>query len=105
MSAGAAPSRHGAICQDCGACCATSADWPRFSLEDDDALALIPAALVDASGGRMRCEGDRCAALAGEVGRATACTIYPVRPIVCRDCLPGDDACLIARGRWGLPPL
>lgn len=93
------------ICQDCGACCATSADWPRFSLEDDDALALIPVALVDDSRGRMRCDGDRCAALSGEVGRATACTIYAVRPIVCRDCLPGDDACVMARERWGLPAL
>ena len=93
------------VCQDCGACCAYSPEWPRFSLEDDETLARIPPAFVDATGGRMRCEGDRCSALAGQVGRATACTIYAVRPIVCRDCLPGDDACSMARERWGLPPL
>ena len=25
-------------CQACGACCAYSANWPRFSTEDDEAL-------------------------------------------------------------------
>ncbi len=90
------------LCQSCGACCATSAAWPRFSLETDDALALIPDALVAEGGSGMRCEGDRCAALQGVVGEATACGIYAARPQVCRDCEPGDPECLIARGRHGL---
>jgi len=50
----------------------------------------------------MRCAGDRCAALEGTVGVATACTIYAVRPDVCRACLPGDDECRLARQRAGL---
>jgi Fe-S-cluster containining protein len=78
-------------CRHCGACCAFSAEWPRFALE-----------LIDDAHGRMRCEGDRCAALRGEVGVATACTIYPDRPDVCRACQPGDEACLMARRRYGL---
>ena len=53
----------------------------------------------------MRCEGDRCAALSGEIGTATACTIYAVRPLVCRDCVPGDDACSIARAARGMAPV
>ena len=81
------------MCQACGACCSFSADWPRFSLEDDAALDRIPRAFVDDSLGRMRCEGDRCAALVGDVGVATSCSIYAVRPDVCRACVPGDDAC------------
>ena len=89
-------------CQTCGACCSYSAEWPRFSLEDDGALALIPEQFVDESLGRMRCIGDRCSALAGVVGVATACTIYAVRPDVCRACQPGDDECLTARARFGL---
>lgn len=89
-------------CRACGACCAHSADWPRFSLEDDAALALIPAALVDERGNGMRCEGARCSALSGEVGRSTACTIYAIRPEVCRACEPGDDACREARRGFGL---
>jgi Fe-S-cluster containining protein len=91
-----------AACQTCGACCAFSAEWPRFSLEDEAALARIPPALVDDSQGRMRCHGNRCAALEGDVGMATACTIYAVRPDVCRACLPGDDACLTARRHFNL---
>ena len=31
--------------------------------------------------------------------------IYELRPDVCRECQPGDDACTMARERAGLPPL
>lgn len=82
-----------------------SADWPRFSLEDDAAIARIPASLRDDSRNRMKCVGDRCAALGGEIGKRTACTIYALRPDVCRACLPGDPECLMARARHHLPPL
>jgi Fe-S-cluster containining protein len=90
------------MCQACGACCSFSADWPRFSLEDDAALDRIPRAFVDDDRGRMRCDGDRCAALVGQVGVATSCAVYAVRPDVCRACLPGDDACEMARRRFQL---
>ncbi len=33
-------------CQSCGACCSYSADWPRFSIEEDEQLDKIPEALV-----------------------------------------------------------
>lgn len=92
-------------CQTCGACCAYSRSWPRFSTEDEVELARIPAALVADDRLHMRCDGDRCRALAGEIGRATACTIYPVRPHVCRACEPGDEACQMARARFGLAAL
>jgi uncharacterized protein len=92
-------------CRACGACCAYAADWPRFTLEDDAALARIPPALVDPSGAGMRCTGNRCAALIGEIGRATSCAIYDLRPDVCRACQPGDDACTIARSHFGLAAL
>jgi Fe-S-cluster containining protein len=92
-------------CQGCGACCSHARAWPRFTLETDAEIALIPEALVSADGSGMRCEGERCAALAGTIGRATACTIYAVRPIVCRDCLPGDEACTMARVARGMAPI
>lgn len=95
----------GAPCQSCGACCAYSANWPRFSTESDEALARIPEGLVDPSLARMRCVDNRCAALAGDVGVHTACTIYADRPDVCRACEVGDDACRMARARHGLPAL
>ena len=92
-------------CRSCGACCATSRTWPRFTTESDAELALIPAALVAANLSGMRCVGDRCAALTGAVGVATTCGIYAVRPEVCRTCLPGDDACGMARAKHGLAAL
>lgn len=88
-------------CQSCGACCAYSRDWPRFTLEDDAAIARIPAEIVDDTAGRMRCDGDRCRALRGTVGQQTSCGIYAVRPQVCRDEQPGDEACRIARAHYG----
>lgn len=90
------------VCRTCGACCAYSRDWPRLTLEDDDAIARIPSELLDEEAGRMRCIGDRCSAFVGEVGASSSCSIYAVRPEVCRSCMPGDEACLIARHRFGL---
>ncbi len=86
-------------------CCAHASEWPRFTLESDAEIACIPEALIAADGSGMRCDGDRCTALSGEIGVATTCTIYAVRPIVCRECLPGDDACTIARTARGLPAI
>lgn len=70
-------------------------------METDEALDLIPVALVAADESGMRCENDRCTALVGEVGKSTRCGIYAVRPEVCRACMPGDEECLIARRAWG----
>ena len=95
----------GAPCRACGACCSYSPNWPRFTTEDDAALDLIPAALVNDKLSGMRCEGDRCAALQGKVGVAVACVVYAVRPGVCRTCMPGDVECAMARKRHGLPAL
>lgn len=90
-------------CNTCGACCAHSAEWPRFTCEDDAALDRLPPDLVNASLSGMRCDGARCSALVGTVGIATSCSVYEVRPDVCRECQPGDDACNIAREARGLP--
>jgi Fe-S-cluster containining protein len=88
-------------CQLCGACCSTSREWPRFSLESDEEIERIPEPLREAGG--MRCEGERCLALSGVVGEATRCTVYALRPLVCRDCEPGDPEGLEARRTFGLP--
>jgi Fe-S-cluster containining protein len=91
------------LCQACGACCAYSANWPRFSTESEEELALIPQSLVNERQSGMRCDGDRCSALKGKIGDATACGIYAVRPEVCRSCMPGDAECAMARRKFGLP--
>ncbi len=92
-------------CSTCGACCAYSREWPRFSTEDEAALARIPTRYADHDRGRMRCAGERCTALTGTVGVSTFCEVYSVRPEVCRACQPGDDACGLARTWFGLAPL
>ena len=90
------------MCRSCGACCSFSRDWPRFTTEDDGDLDLIPRAFADHHLGRMKCNGDRCTALVGEVGVSTSCAVYSVRPEVCRACEPGDEACQLARHRFAL---
>lgn len=50
----------------------------------------------------MRCDGVRCMALVGEIGKTTACGIYDVRPDVCRACMPGGDDCRMAREAHGM---
>jgi Fe-S-cluster containining protein len=92
-------------CQACGACCCYSADWPRFTTEGDAVLDLIPPQFVNEKLSGMRCDGNRCVALSGQVGVATSCTVYAVRPEVCRTCIPGDAECDMARRRHGLPVL
>ena len=96
------PSLDTMDCQTCGACCSYSADWPRFSTESDEDLGRIPAKLVASSLNAMRCDGNRCAALTGVVGTATGCSVYPIRPEVCRECMPGDEDCRMARRAFGL---
>lgn len=92
-------------CTACGACCAYSAEWPRFTCEDDAAIDRLPLNLINASQSGMKCEGARCAALIGTVGVATSCMVYSDRPDVCRECQPGDDACRMAREFHGLPTI
>lgn len=74
-------------------------------MEDESDLDRIPSAFVSADLSGMRCDGNRCSALAGEVGVSTSCTLYDVRPIVCRACEPGDEGCRMARQRFGLSAL
>ena len=89
-------------CQSCGACCSYSAEWPRFSTEEDEQLDRIPEKFVSADLSGMRCDGVRCSALTGEIGKHTACGIYELRPDVCRACMPGGDDCLMARKAHGM---
>jgi len=69
------------FCQSCGACCSYSANWPRFTIEDDAALDLIPAKYVNARQSGMRCDGDRCSALTGDVGCNMARRRHGLSPI------------------------
>jgi Fe-S-cluster containining protein len=100
-------------CQTCGACCAgppgggpfvylAAAEavaarrlrLPVVTFKGEEYLGVRPAA---AGGGSV------CRALAGTVGGACSCTIYPARPGVCRAFEAGSIACRAARREAGLP--
>jgi Fe-S-cluster containining protein len=92
-------------CRACGACCSFSSHWPAFTTDSDADIGAIPLAYVNAENTGMHCNGNRCSALAGEVGAETTCLAYAVRPDVCRACKPGDPECNLARQSFGLPLL
>lgn len=101
-------------CQACGACCAAfRVDFHPAELSGG-AFAWgggVPVALtVPVTAALVRMGGTdeaspRCAALAGEIGVAVACTIYGGRPSPCREFDIEHPACTRARRRHGLPPL
>lgn len=100
-------------CRACGACCRGFV----VNVESSDTGVPEPMIKEDLLWGRMMREtgcgrgGDRsrnagygrCIALRGEVGVAARCSIYEMRPAVCRDFEVGSRLCLIARRRAGLP--
>jgi uncharacterized protein len=84
-------------CQSCGACCAYSWEWPTLiGPGDGDGL---PFHLIE--DGRMRCNGNRCAALSGELGEEVSCTVYEDRPLVCREFAAGSEDCRMVRMAFG----
>lgn len=97
-------------CLDCGACC--SAYLVNFYWAETTAApgGMVPVELTNSRSPLTRCmqgtdsASPRCVALEGEVGRSVACRIYPQRPSPCHAVRPGDDFCLRARARHGLPP-
>ncbi len=105
MLAASAPVTDAAICRTCGACCAYSRDWPRFTTETDAEIGRIAGKYIRDDLVGLRCDGNRCSALMGAVGTSTSCAIYAVRPDVCRACAPGDEACRMARAKFGLAPI
>jgi Fe-S-cluster containining protein len=101
-------------CQACGACCAAfRVDFHPAELADGAfawGSGVPPALAVPVTPAMVRLQGTdavspRCAALAGEIGVAVACTIYDGRPSPCREFEAGHEACARARRRHGLLPL
>lgn len=105
------------VCCSCGACCVTyRITLPRIELASaPDGWVPVDLTLpYTATTACMREHPEqpgRCIALAGKVGHAVSCTIYPQRPSACREFAPlsvigiGDEACDEARRHCGLVPL
>jgi Fe-S-cluster containining protein len=84
-------------CESCGACCAFSREWPALiGPRDGDG---IPRHFIE--NGRMRCDGDRCSALAGTLGVDVSCKVYENRPLVCREFTAGSESCHTVRRHFG----
>lgn len=95
-------------CQKCGACCATF-DVP---LDAEDERRVQAAGLLEQltfpyerPAWSVRFlkrdpESDHCCALAGRLGDCR-CSIYALRPNLCRALEPGSEHCLEARRRHG----
>jgi Fe-S-cluster containining protein len=100
----------------CGACCAAfrvAFHW----METDAAGGMTPAGLTEQLGAhRVNMLGTNtyephCTALVGEVGVATHCGIYALRPSPCRELKAAwedgtpSPQCDRARAKYGMPPL
>ncbi|GIX35021.1 MAG: zinc/iron-chelating domain-containing protein [Lysobacteraceae bacterium] len=104
-------------CLACGACCAHFRVAFHWSEAEPFLGGAVPAELTEKlDPHRLAMRGTqarrpRCVALAGEVGHAACCTIYPRRPSPCRELAPAWEAgapspqCDRARAAHGLPPL
>jgi Fe-S-cluster containining protein len=93
-------------CLSCGACC-TSYRVSFYWAEADERG--LPLSLTEQVNPHMACmagtnaKQPRCAALHGPVGGPISCGVYAQRPSPCREVQIGDDKCLQARARHGLP--
>lgn len=103
-------------CQRCGACCQNPAvnraegysayvaiDDPKSKLLRDPAMRRRYVTFDADDRPHLRLHDDRCAALAGAIGREVRCTIYAHRPRPCRRVQPGDADCMTARAEHGMP--
>jgi len=87
-------------CLTCGACCAVYKEVPIDP--EEPLLEERPELTTDSRVGPvMRRVGDRCIAMALADGKHR-CSIYEIRPQVCRDFEPGSEDCLSACQRMGL---
>jgi Fe-S-cluster containining protein len=107
--------RAGKLCQECGACCGPESyneGWAgALTIDDMDRLGkriVRLHVLKDTDGERLikthwTDNGQVCVLLKGQVGQNVTCSIYDKRPQACRDYAAGDERCLSARLRAGIP--
>lgn len=93
-------------CLDCGACCKSFrvsfywAEAPGRGLPDGWTEQLTPH-IACMKG--TNASTPYCAALGKGDAGPMACGVYPSRPSPCREVQVGDDKCVRARARHGLP--
>jgi hypothetical protein len=89
-------------CRACAACCREGFDSVTVGMRE--AVVWRQPAMVVRSGPRFALlrANERCAALEQTAPAQYGCSIYPDRPQACREVMPGDRRCLVARRRVGL---
>ena len=96
-------------CQTCGACCASFRVSFYWAEANDAPGGTVPVELTESLTPHLRCmrgtnaKQPRCTALSGQVGQEVACQIYPLRASPCHEVQLGDEQCLKARQKHGLP--
>jgi Fe-S-cluster containining protein len=95
-------------CLACGACCKSYRVSFYWAEAEERGL---PAFLTEQVNPHLACmagtnaKRPHCAALQQSADGAFACRVYEQRPAPCREVQIGDDKCLQARARHGLPAL
>jgi Fe-S-cluster containining protein len=98
-------------CRTCGACCYGDEMWIHVMAGDDDRLGgeRVRHLTVLTQHGRgyfarsMKMVGGRCTAFRDRLtDGGCGCSIYEVRPDICRDFAAGSPDCHAARRRRGL---
>ena len=88
-------------CITCGACCSyTDPKWIEVSGEDRKRLNnddLIESGDVESYAMKQTKQG-KCVALQGKIGVKVSCSVYPNRPQVCCDVMPGSNKCIYMLG-------
>lgn len=89
------------------ACAADFSIRPAFTYNSPLQFRLLPdwQAIQPMSERHSSRTNPRCAVLRGTVGGETPCGAYGRRLAPCRELQAGDEKCLMARARHGLPPV
>ncbi len=102
---------EGFDCQRCGACCYGDEMWIHLLVDDDERLGPTNAEKLTTltRHGRgfvarsMRMVDGHCIAYSTNLGDGRCgCTIYSLRPDICRDFEAGSPGCRAARARRGI---
>ena len=107
-------------CQECGACCLADYDSPEYvHMTEAEANIFVLAGHGEKvyRDKRSKSFGEplpsvktcydrrgncKCVALEGELGGKVRCTVYDIRPSVCRNFKPGSAVCYEARRAAGM---
>jgi Fe-S-cluster containining protein len=93
-------------CRQCGACCDHPEPWSIVELTLEDMARIPPGMTVSSFGSwrKMARTGNRCVALTGTVGVDARCSIYDIRPQICREYDPAAriGECNMCRAGHGL---